>query len=73
MNQTNCGTDLCGPWLSAGNYDLPDLFANNAARVVTNAKRIDRKKSASQWSLGLVYDKNWFQHVLQAFEDVSLP
>ncbi len=39
------------------NYDLPDLFANNAARVVTNAKRIDRKKSASQWSLGLVYDK----------------
>jgi len=39
------------------NYDLPDLYANNAARVVTNAKRIDRKKSASQWSVGLVYDK----------------
>jgi iron complex outermembrane recepter protein len=39
------------------NYDLPDLYANDAARVVTNAKRIDLKKSASQWSLGLVYDK----------------
>jgi len=39
------------------NYDLPDLYATNAARVVTNAKRIDRKKSASQWSVGLVYDK----------------
>ncbi len=39
------------------NYDLPDLYANDAARVVTNAKRIDRTKSASQWSLGLVYDK----------------
>ncbi len=39
------------------NYDLPDLYANDAARVVTNAQRIDRKKSASQWSVGLVYDK----------------
>ncbi|MBI5252698.1 MAG: TonB-dependent receptor [Desulfomonile tiedjei] len=39
------------------NYDLPDLFANNESRVVTNAKRIDRKKSASQWSFGLVYDR----------------
>lgn len=39
------------------NYDLPDLYANDAARVVTNAKRIDRRKSASQWSVGLVYDK----------------
>jgi iron complex outermembrane recepter protein len=39
------------------NYDLPDLYANDAARVVTNAKRIDRKKSASQWSVGFVYDK----------------
>jgi iron complex outermembrane recepter protein len=39
------------------NYDLPDLYANDAARIVTNAQRIDRKKSASQWSVGLVYDK----------------
>ena len=39
------------------NYDLPDLYANDDARVVTNAKRIDRTKRASQWSLGLVYDK----------------
>ncbi|MGB6067578.1 MAG: TonB-dependent receptor [Desulfomonilaceae bacterium] len=39
------------------NYDLPDLYANNAERVITNAERIDRKKSASTWSVGLVYDK----------------
>ena len=39
------------------NYDLPDLYANDANYVVTNGQRIDRKKSASQWSLGLVYDK----------------
>ena len=39
------------------NFDLPDLYANDAARVVTNAQRIDRRKSASQWSVGLVYDK----------------
>jgi iron complex outermembrane receptor protein len=39
------------------NYDLPDLYANDASRAVTNAQRIDQTKSASQWSLGLVYDK----------------
>lgn len=39
------------------NYDLPNLYANDAARVVTNAQSVYRKKSASQWSVGLVLDK----------------
>lgn len=39
------------------NYDLKDLYANDADRVVTNAHRVGRDKSASQWAVGLVYDK----------------
>jgi iron complex outermembrane receptor protein len=38
-------------------YDLKDLYANDADRVMTNAGRIGWKKSASQWSVGLVLDK----------------
>ncbi|MFH0821162.1 MAG: TonB-dependent receptor [Pseudomonadota bacterium] len=39
------------------NYDLPDLYANDSTHVVTNFRRIDRTKSASQWSVGFVYDR----------------
>jgi iron complex outermembrane receptor protein len=39
------------------NYDLKDLYANNSSRLVTNAQRIWKDKSASQWGVGLVYDK----------------
>jgi len=39
-------------------YDLKDLFANDNNYTVTNARQsLQRKKSASQWSVGLVYDK----------------
>jgi len=38
-------------------YDLKDLYANNADRVVTNAHRVGRDESSSQWAVGLVYDK----------------
>ena len=39
------------------NYDFKDLFANNSSRVVTNAQRLSQTKSASQYSFGVVYDK----------------
>ena len=41
------------------NYDLKDLYANGAAptRTVTNAQRLGRNKSATQWSVGLITDR----------------
>lgn len=41
------------------NYDLKDLYANGAApaRTVTNAQRLGRTKSATQWSVGLITDR----------------
>ncbi len=36
--------------------DLKDLYANNAARVVTNAQRLKYEKSANEYSFGLIYD-----------------
>ncbi|MDD3471964.1 MAG: TonB-dependent receptor [Syntrophaceae bacterium] len=39
-------------------YDLRNLYANNENYLVTNAQQsLQHKKSASQWSLGFVYDK----------------
>jgi len=39
-------------------YDLRDLYANNESRTVTNAQQsLQHKKSASQWSLGFIYDR----------------
>ena len=39
-------------------YDLRNLYANNQDYVVTNAQEsLERTKSASQWSLGFIYDK----------------
>lgn len=39
------------------NYDLKDLYANDSSRLVTNAQRLGRIKSATQWSVGLITDK----------------
>lgn len=40
------------------NYDLKDLYANDATRTITNfTKTLDRNKSATQWSIGLITDK----------------
>ena len=39
------------------NYDLKDLYANDSTRTVTNAQRLGRTKSATQWSLGLITDR----------------
>jgi len=39
-------------------YDLKNLYANNETRTVTNSTAtLERKKSASQWSLGYIYDR----------------
>lgn len=39
-------------------YDLRDLYANNETNTVTNAQQsLQHKKSASQWSLGFIYDR----------------
>ncbi|MCG8376439.1 MAG: TonB-dependent receptor, partial [Chlorobiales bacterium] len=39
-------------------YDLKNLYANDSNRVVTNAQEsFQREKSASQWSVGFVYDR----------------
>ncbi len=40
------------------NYDLKDLYANDASRNITNAQRLGRDKSATQWSLGLITDRD---------------
>ncbi|MFH1112703.1 MAG: TonB-dependent receptor [Pseudomonadota bacterium] len=40
------------------NYDLKDLFANDSSRNVTNAQRLGRTKSATQWSVGLITDRD---------------
>ena len=39
-------------------FDLKDLFANDENRNITsNSLRLGRNKSASQWAIGLIYDK----------------
>ncbi|MFC1833188.1 TonB-dependent receptor [Thermodesulfobacteriota bacterium] len=49
-------------------YDLRDMYANAPDHTVTHFQRsMNREKSASQWSIGLIYDKElrssvYFKH-----------
>ena len=39
-------------------YDFRNLYANDGSRTVTNAQQsLQNNKSASQWSLGFIYDR----------------
>jgi len=58
MNQTRLWNRvIIGLGYRIENYDLPDLLALNSPTVSPIRGRIDARKSASQYSVGLVYDR----------------
>lgn len=38
-------------------FELKDLYANNWSHTITCSRRINRDKSASQWAVGFIYDR----------------